>query len=237
LRAHNLDLPIALITDQPFSDPAFDSVHVPEVVHHAKRLKLQLDETPFQQALYLDTDTRITGDLTQLFGLLERFDFVAHQFNFSDLGNQSDIPRTFAQANSGVMLFNNNKPFRELMENWRRAYQEYTKKTGQHFDQPSLRRALWETDIKLGWLRGEFNFMPYYPNTATCPAFVLHGRPQHVLDKLEREINARPDLRSYIPDLGVVHQADNASYGELFRLILRTAIFACRKFARSILRR
>ena len=78
VRATNPWLGVAIYTDQAIAGPEFDSV-APVAAPHIRAKVDYLPETPFAETLYLDTDTRVLGDLGDLFRLLERFDLALAQ--------------------------------------------------------------------------------------------------------------------------------------------------------------
>src|SRR6266404_4569779 len=70
----------AIFTDQPRQDPHFD-IHVPVKSTGDGFLDkvVNLKASPFEHTLFLDTDTFVWSDLTDLFSLLGNFDLaVAH---------------------------------------------------------------------------------------------------------------------------------------------------------------
>ena len=82
-------LAVALCTDQAVTAPEFDRVE-PVVSPHARSKVDYLAETPFAETLYLDTDTRVLGDLSEMFRLLERFEMA--------LAQRAHVPASPARA-------------------------------------------------------------------------------------------------------------------------------------------
>ena len=78
VRATNPGLGVALFTDREVLGPEFDRVE-PVASPHIRSKVDYLPETPFAETLYLDTDTRVLGDLGEMFRLLERFEMALAQ--------------------------------------------------------------------------------------------------------------------------------------------------------------
>lgn len=155
VRAHNPDLELALFTDG--EDPGgFDRVLALPAAHARSKVDV-LGESPFEETLYLDTDTRVVAPLAPLFRLLERFDFAAaHVVHWDKRSYQrqwrADVPDAFPQVNSGVLLFR--RPGAErLLAAWRESYHA----AGIAADQVTLRDALWSTDLRFTILPPQFN--------------------------------------------------------------------------------
>jgi hypothetical protein len=228
------DVPIALLSEVEFADPVFDHVKVLETVEVSRRIKMHLEETPFEAAMYLDSDIRVIGDLSEAFELLTRFEFAANQVSSGYHYKLDGVPDSFPEYNSGVMLFRNTEKFAELMRRWRSTYIEFHNEDGNPWDQKSLRKVLWESDLQLGWLRGEYNFMPYSPAIAMTNVYLLHGRPDKAINWMEEEVNRRDGPRAFLPDIGIIHGSTSVTFLELFRHVIRTKLFILKKLSRKL---
>ena len=114
-----------------------------------------ISQSPFKNTVYLDSDTFIDQNISDLFLLLEKYDFGGAFCNSRKRENYSkliskyrDIPYSFSEINTGVMVFNNSDLVRDLFINWKKYYYDYLPKTN-GWDQPSFRVALWESNVKL----------------------------------------------------------------------------------------
>ena len=137
--------------------PAFDGVTRIETPHRRSKVDCLVD-TPFQQTLYLDADTQVVDDLSEMFELLDRFDLAiahAHRRNHADTRAvwNLDLPASFPQLNSGVMLFRRNERMIELLGAWRDAYHQ----AGFAKDQVTLRELIWNSDVRVHILPPEYN--------------------------------------------------------------------------------
>ena len=112
-----------IITKGPFSSAAIvDDPHRRSKVDYMNR-------TPFEQTLYLDTDTAVNADITDIFSILERFDIAlchAHHRNseFSTTLWREKLPQAFPQFNSGVILYRKTPVVLKFLEDWRNSFRE-----------------------------------------------------------------------------------------------------------------
>lgn len=140
------DLPIALFSDVESKDPVFD--HWFKVADPHRRSKLDyLMATPFARTLYLDADTRVIGPITEPFGLLDRYDLAGcHVENRHPVSSATarltpeDVEPAFTGLNGGVLYYRMSDDMRRFLARWAEAYKAENAK----FDQPILRRLLWE---------------------------------------------------------------------------------------------
>lgn len=145
-RKQHPDLPIALFSDVPSSDPVFDMWF--EVTDPHRRSKLDyLARTPFRDTLYLDCDVRVIASVIEPFGLLGRYDLagchVENRHPVSSATARLTDPRVdpgFAGFNSGVLYYRLSDRMRVFLETWSAGY----KAENARFDQPILRRVMWE---------------------------------------------------------------------------------------------
>lgn len=125
-----------------------------------------ISESPFKNTIYLDSDTVIAQNIGDLFLLLEKYDFAAafchsrKRENYSKIiSKYREIPYSFSEINTGVMVFNNSDSVRDLFISWKKYYYDYLSKTN-GWDQPSFRVALWESKVRLCHLPPEYNIRP-----------------------------------------------------------------------------
>jgi hypothetical protein len=117
-----------------------------------------LPHTPFENTLYLDTDTKLNTDIRDIFRVMERFDIAlchAHRRNDpTRLGTwRIDLPQVFPQHNGGVILFRKTPDVIKFLEKWRDSFKE----AGFQQDQMTLRELLWLSDLRVAILPPEYN--------------------------------------------------------------------------------
>lgn len=155
------DLPVTLFTDIEVDSPYVDTVVRIKPGH--KRAKVDfISESPYERTLYLDSDTEIQRDISDVFQILDKFDVAAvhdhcrKNHRWSGIPEYESIPYAFPEYNGGVMLYRNNQNVHDFFDLWRsHFYKNIALTNGQ--DQASLRIALWEADLRLHTLPFEFN--------------------------------------------------------------------------------
>jgi len=212
----------------PLPDPAFSF-----------RDKLALRLCPYARFVYLDTDTHPLGDLSEIFALLEHFDFAGHQLFEGHDSPIPGVPDAFPEFQGGVLAFRRSAALTAFFARWLELYDAFRapgrpdrKAYANLTDQKSLRLALYESSLRLAVLGPEYDFTPSHVNFACAGVRLLHSRGDDPA-RFERRINARLGNRIYHPVLDVVLHGQ-AGGPELRRLwwrsglqLLRLAGVAC----------
>jgi hypothetical protein len=154
-------LPIGLITDKDIDDQTFDitlSLKSPNY-DYTDKFRCLID-TPFKQTLFLDTDTYIIGNITDMFSSLERFDLLVSVDQYEGALRRSqpdlfpEVPNSFPEFNTGVLAFNKNESILNLFSNWMGLYEDHHK-----HDQLAFRAALYNSDIRFSPISNLYNTM------------------------------------------------------------------------------
>ena len=161
VRRHNPDLPIALFSDRPLakngaSDP-FSAVHPVQSPHRRSKVDY-MPHSPFERTLYLDVDIRVFADLSEVFGVLDRFDVAlahAHARNARHTNTRwrADLSSAFPQFNSGVFAWRHTPATQAFLCGWRDAFHA----AGFRKDQVTLRELLWLSELRIATLPPEYN--------------------------------------------------------------------------------
>ena len=157
-------LPIHLGTDSKSFDAFFNKSPWPfssidKIDNPHRRSKVDyLQQTPFENTLYLDTDTALTADISESFTLMERSDIAlchAHRRSAARSANRwrIEVPSAYPEFNSGVIMFRKAPAVLRLLQEWSAAYHE----AGQRHDQPTLRELLWLSNLRIATLPPEYN--------------------------------------------------------------------------------
>ncbi len=156
--------------------------------------------TPFERTVFLDTDTWLCEPVPEMFAILDRHD-VAMAHAPMRFTATSSVPPTFPECNSGVIAYHLNDRTRSLFSLWEKLYQERLTSTGVIDDQPSLRDALWQSDVSFATLPPEYNFrfiMPAFAGRGSVK--ILHGRhPDY--EALSASLNKSGSPRVFLPRL------------------------------------
>ena len=158
-KAQSPGIEIDLYTDKECHFPQFDRIHVLPDAWYRSKIDGMI-ATRFDQTIYIDADTLILADISDIFDVLGRFDMaMAH-----DQGRNGDwaqtlwreeIPHAFPQFNSGIVAFNKSADVLSFLREWKTAVQE----TKSHQDQNILREMAWKSSSNFGVLPEEYNLM------------------------------------------------------------------------------
>lgn len=204
LRQHHPAIPICLITDHAVEAAApFTEVVRRQDVEHRPIDKLLALAAPYARCVFVDTDTHVLGDLTPLFDVLDGFELAALQ----DVNRGWDyelpgVPVAFSEFNTGVLAFRNEPAVHDFFREWRRHYDEILRDLRLVNDQPSFRRAIFQSRLRIAPLPGEFHFLGNYPNSVLWQVRLVHARGDCA--RIAREANETLGGRAYIPNVGVV---------------------------------
>jgi len=185
-KKHNT-APIALITDAEYDLPKdlFKVVIIKEA-RYGYRDKLLLKHSPFEQTIFLDTDTYVADSLDDLFRILDFREFAIHQADEGYEYEMPDVSNAMPEFNTGVMAFRLTPVVKQLIADWDAAFDAGTEiKT----DQYHLRKTLYESDVKFAIFSSAYNFIVYYPNFVIQKVKVLHGRPVELLPGIAADLN------------------------------------------------
>lgn len=158
LRRVEPDLAIDLFTDQPVADGPFQQVN-PLPVGGTRDKIAGMRRTRFDQTLFLDCDTWVLQPVSDVFGLLARFELaVAHDVRRASALVQEDcgeiaLPYAFPQLNTGVLLYNRSDRMLAFLDAWARAHAL----SGRPRDQITFRKLLWQSDLRFHVLPPEYN--------------------------------------------------------------------------------
>lgn len=149
------------------------------------------------QLLYLDVDTYVCVDCSEIFDTLQRFDIATTIAPARTISLTSRyVPPTFAEFNTGVLVYRNNPITRELFAQWLEVYQANPDLYGEN-DQAPLREVLWANrDFHVGTLPFEYNCRFGFGGQAAGQIKILHGRSGN-LERLAQNINADSGIRGW----------------------------------------
>lgn len=221
---------VALITDQPppTDSGLFTHVLVRTVVCHRPIDKLLAWEAPFERCVFLDSDTHVCGDLSDLFGLLDTFDLAVAPETLRGLHyNLPGVPGAFSEFNTGVIAFRRNPDVEKFFRSWRTDYDTLFTERGFVADQPSFRWSAFRSTLRIAPLPSEFHFIALTPNYTMWQVRLVHGRQNPAT--LAKALNHRLGARAYVPGLGTItgFQGYRHWLGQSCRLVwhcLRVAI-------------
>ncbi len=176
LKKHSPALKCCIFTNGNTNDEVWDKILPIEKAekgfHQYMLDKLTvLNSSPYADTLYLDSDTYILDDLSELFQILNRFDlaichghdrqkrFLIQNGTVPVRGEyikaiSDDIPYSFAPVQGGLILYRQS----EKMNIFLNGLLELYKAKRFYDDQVSIRELLWSSDIRFYILPPEYNF-------------------------------------------------------------------------------
>jgi hypothetical protein len=169
------NIPIAIATE---ADPSFDFDYIINVSdpHYGFQDKISnMSRSPFERTLFLDTDIYMGSDVSELFELLNEFD-VGLAYNHNREAHEPiEVPDSFPEYNTGVIVYRNDENFRRFTETWKENHDVILSKTKTH-DQPSFRKTLFDSDLRIATLTPEYNCMVRYLGHVRNEVKIAHSR-------------------------------------------------------------
>ena len=231
-------VPICLITDAEVDrGPSFDAVVLSREGGGTKRFKQNLHLSPYDRTLFLDTDTYVTRDVSDLFTLLDRFEIAANQISSDYNATRLGVPSAFPEMNSGVIAYRKTPAVLALFDEWRRLFAAFEQDHGWTWDQLSFRKAVYESDARVASIPIEYNFMPYFPAYLMNEAKILHGRTSERMKRIASEVNETTGSRVFFPRIGVILWGGRMDAGNAVDFWTRASRFSLYHVANRGLRR
>lgn len=214
-------IPICLITNEDCRHEEFDEVVMIRDMDTLRRPKLYLDQCPYRQAIYIDSDTWILRSMEEIFTLLNRFDLALLQASGKYPYQVEGLPDIFGEYSSGLIGFNNTPGFSEFLQRWREEYIRSFYEEENPWDQRTFRILLWESPLRVANIPLEYSFTPYSVNTARTPLIMVHGRTLDAIKAMGREMDSIGGSRAWVPGLGCVGARDRMPLLHMLRLLMR----------------
>jgi len=232
----NPGLDVSIVTkpelvEEASSEPCFDKVIEADYIQDDVRDKaFNLHLSPYDKTLYLDNDTTVLADISEIFELLDRFDIALSHDLYRLTVSIDGIPESFPEFNGGVILFHKDTQ-EEFLQAWRSKYESqieygrpdetvYLEKEadclselghfGRKHDQPPLREAIFDSDLCYATLPREYN--------SGKTAFVYAGRNVKILHEnhdnrsrqIEEHINKKTVPRVLIKQTRKIYHVDGS---------------------------
>jgi hypothetical protein len=157
-------LPITLISDSPGDSAAFDETLLLADPRFDFQDKIRgIGMSPFHRTIFLDSDTYIAADISDLFILLDRFDLAAAHSVGRENVPIPGIPYAFSELNTGVLAFKKSVEWESLVSKWLARYladrDRMDHREGRELagDQVAFRELVYYSDLRLAILPPEYN--------------------------------------------------------------------------------
>lgn len=199
LREHMPDIHVTVISDREINyDEINDVIVKNDCYGHYGDSIIDIDQLPYERGLYLDTDTIICGDLSSMFDILDRFDIACSITPGVRYYSSSEIPTAFPLYNTGVFVWKKSDDTIKFFQEWKETYLENLDESEDKFNQPSFRKALYYSDMRIATLPQEYNCFIIRPGQLCDKAMIIHGRHPRI-EKIVELINEYETRRCYVP--------------------------------------
>ena len=166
---------IAIATDGPAPHGFDETIPLTEADGHRAKI-LGMIASPFRRTLFLDVDTHVALDVSELFRILDAFDVAAAHAPLRVTSPLDDVPETFPELNTGVIAFRRNESVERLLRTWLEEYGRLAHLNPVSKDQLAFRRAAYAaTDVRLAVLPPEFNLRFWKAGYYNQRVRILHG--------------------------------------------------------------
>lgn len=223
LKKHNPDYPAVAYFDKDIKAECFDEVRLLDQpgLSVKEEKPYFLKQTPFEKTVFLDSDTYICGDLSELFTLLDHYALALAHAPYRYTYPLEKVPACFPEFNTGVIVFKSTPDVNALFERWLTTYRELHTKTLNDLswqnpgtgirgaltrDQPAFRSEVYGSRIQVATLPPEYNCRFESPGYVHGLVKILHGR-NFDLDTIAQEINSRSSCRIFSIDQGQLRVA------------------------------
>jgi hypothetical protein len=176
------DVRIVLFTDVQVErvDPFDEVIRLTSLSARPHLDKLRcMKSSPFSETLFLDTDTYVCGDLSELFELLSQFDIaMALDRRYYDaFPPDVGVPSSFCEFNQGVVAFRASERMQAMFRaalGWAEKIQAQTGAPTD--DQIAMRLALYSSDLRIAHLPLEYNCRFHAYGYLNGEVRILHAR-------------------------------------------------------------
>lgn len=214
LKCHMPHLPVTLFSDANIACPNVDQVVGvdPDDSFPGCAAKIRhIAASPYDQTLFLDSDTYVCGDLAELFALMDAFDLAAAHAPTRAIYEVEGVPDSFPEFNTGVILFRRSPDVQAVLSRWADLFSHYMERLDHDAirwlrpadrrwhalnDQGAFREALYRSRLRVATLPPEYNCRFTAPGFVDGPVRILHGRGLD-LPRVAAAINSFTTRRGY----------------------------------------
>lgn len=204
VRAHMPEVQTAIATDNTDA--------VPDVFDHVIELNNTRRETiegrswlinstipsglsPFNKTLYLDSDTHVCEDVSEVFTLLDNYDLaICRHMNQTPVDS---LPKPWHLFNCGVIAYTDSHKTRRLLDDWQTRYKNSLSEQDIPVDQPAFAESLYHSDIR--WFQLPIEYNVRFPRRGALAADpkIVHGRHPAGLKQIASELSSGNGLRVF----------------------------------------
>ena len=237
VKSINKNINVVLFSDYlPGTDYIDHEIRIENPLFSVKDKMMCLEKTPFYYNIFVDSDTYFLEDPSKLRGIFDRFDFACAHAPIRVSYENNDVPFWFPEVNGGLLCYSLSEKTKSFFSIWKRLYErdEIRYANDQNKwpqalrglrEQPTLREALYKSDLSVYILPPEFNYRTILPGFAGSKIYMLHGRMKNLtkFSKLVNKVNT-PRIISTMESKGGYYVLTKNSFFNKFVLRL-SALF------------
>jgi hypothetical protein len=177
---------------------------------------IYMSKSPYDKSVFLDTDTCVADDFSELFTLLEKYDIGAAEaelragtnglgqtYNYQEI-KDIDGRFVFPMYNSGVIVYRKSPQVSQFFSDWLTLADKQMQEKGIGYgDQPSFQITLYKSNLREVVLTPEYNCRFISPVCVSGIVKILHGRHSDLLT-VAKEINSDISTRLFHPRWGLI---------------------------------
>lgn len=204
VRKYNNGIGISIFVDEKnkFEDieNLFDSIHFVQNPEFGFGDKIYaMINTPYKKTIYLDCDTIVAGNISEIFSMLEEYDLATSNPPFK---NKNYKPDSFQ---AGIVFYRMNEVVKKFLKLWNENYDRINDGN----DQPSFRRMLLQLPISLFIFPPNYNFRSPFASYVNGKIKIFHDHNLSRVSERIREVfvnylNGDSKERYWFPRKGVL---------------------------------
>lgn len=144
--------------------------------------------SPYDVTLHLDSDTFACDDFSEVFEMMDRFDFVSTlspHYGMEEL-NLHGAPSCFPEIAGGFMLWRKNDITTKWLELIRERLPAISYKRA---DEPAIRWAIWDTvELRYAIIPWEYTCVYQHPGYLQYKVKIMHGKDKYLNETIEEAV-------------------------------------------------
>jgi hypothetical protein len=187
----HMDVPIGLISDQDPKSDIFDVVlNLEDPEYSSVDKPKNLLKSPFEKTLYLDCDTILLGDISELFDLLDQYELLvttdpneAGKILEPDSGD-SEVPSPLPIFQTGVLGYRQTSNVDSLIKTWYKV----AVKSSYSYEQTAFREAMYKHGVYWMSFSDLYNCLIGWPMQVTGEVKIIHGNINNISPRKIKDI-------------------------------------------------
>ncbi len=173
-----------------------------------------LSASPYQQTLFVDTDTQFADSVWELFSLLEDYDLAVASAPYKakipsmsliEFSQKYQDKNYLPTLNTGVICYQKSSKVKQLFEDWEKTFVNNVPANGEYYsDQTVFCQALAKSQVRHNILPIEYNFRIGMPQAVHGGVKIFHGRPVQGWQRHLELVNSSDGYRIYISSIALL---------------------------------